>query len=165
MICRLSVVCFGVLGLSVCSAPVARADLLAIPADNGSSSAVVLRFDDRTGVFIEEFGHESEAYEGITMGPDEKMYVTSNILGYGDVYRFNRNGTYVGQFTTGDLRIPGRLTFGPDGNCYVIGGTWPESPPRWQILRYNAVSGAFMNYFITNAGTPVDLAFGRDGQL
>src|SRR5438876_1893499 len=68
--------------------PALRADLLVIPADNGASSATVFRFDDRTGALIDEFGHESEGYEGIVQGPDEKIYVTSNILGYGDVYRF-----------------------------------------------------------------------------
>src|SRR5438132_4220042 len=155
-----SVILFGVI-----SAVPMRGDLLAIPADNGNSSPAVLRFDERTGAFINQFGHETEGYEGIALSRDGKIYVTSNILGYGDVHHFNRDGQYQGGFTNGNLRTPGRLAFGPDGNCYVLGSSWPNTPERWQILRYNGATGLFKDTFITNAGMPRDLAFGTDGRL
>ena len=158
-------VSFAAAAVCMLSVSALRADLLVIPADNGLSTPVVLRFDDRTGAFIDYFGHESEGYEAITQGPDEKIYVTSNTLGYGDIYRFNRNGTYLSNLTGPALRTPGALAFGPDGNCYVIGSTWPESPARWEIWRYNGTTGVVMNNFVTNAGAPRHLAFGRDGHL
>src|SRR5881394_1851797 len=114
------------------------ADLLVIRADNGQTSPVVLRLNDRTGALIDEFGHESEAYEGLALSGDGHVYVTSNILGYGDVYRFDRNGQFLGALTNGTLRTPGKLAFGPDGNCYVIGSNWPESTEKIGILRYNS---------------------------
>ena len=155
-----SVILFGAI-----SAVPMRGDLLVIPADNGNSSPAVLRFDERTGAFINQFGHETEGYEGIALSRDGKIYVTSNILGYGDVHHFNRDGQYQGGFTNGNLRTPGRLAFGPDGNCYVLGSSWPNTPERWQILRYNGATGLFKDTFITNAGMPRDLAFGTDGRL
>jgi DNA-binding beta-propeller fold protein YncE len=146
----------------VCPTP---ADLLVIRAANGQSSPVLLRFDAGTGALINKFGELSEGYPGMTLGPDEKIYVTSNVLGEGAVYRFSRDGRFLGQFGNATLRTPGRLAFGPDGNCYVIGSNWPQSPAVWQILRYNRITGEFIDAFVTNAGVPRDLAFGPDGKL
>src|SRR5882762_5151567 len=93
---RGSVVCGCAMAASILCGSSVRADLLVIPADNGSTSPVVFRFHDQTGALLSEFGHESEGYEGMTLGPDEKIYVTSNTLGYGDIDHFNRQGQYVG---------------------------------------------------------------------
>jgi sugar lactone lactonase YvrE len=150
--------------LNLLSSSTAVADLLVIRADNGQTSPVVLRLNDRTGAFIDEFGHESEAYEGLALSGDGQIYVTSNTLGYGDVYRFDRSGQFLGQLTNGTLRTPGNLTFGPDGNCYVIGSNWPESPEKMEIIRYNS-AGLFLGNFVSDAGSPQALAFGPDGWL
>ena len=70
-----------ILAIWVLSRTEVQADLLVIPADNGYTAGVVLRFDERTGAFITSFGHNSEAFEGIQIGPDGKVYVASNTLG------------------------------------------------------------------------------------
>jgi DNA-binding beta-propeller fold protein YncE len=142
-----------------------QADLFVIRAANGQTSPVLLRFDAGTGALIDKFGELSEGYPGMAVGPDEKIYVTSNVLGEGAVYRFSRDGRFLGQFGKATLRTPGRLAFGPDGNCYVIGSNWPQSPAVWQILRYNKTSGALIDSFVTDAGAPRDLAFGPNGNL
>ena len=143
----------------------AHAELLVIPSDNGYTTPSVLRFDERTGTFIDQFGQESEGYEGMAQGPDNKIYVTGNTLGSGDVYRFNRNGQYLGPFTGAGLQTPGGLTFGPDTNCYVLCSNWPQSPSVQQVWRYNGLTGAFMDKFILDAGAPRALLFGPDDLL
>jgi outer membrane protein assembly factor BamB len=158
-------VCLVALIVGVGGTTRAKGELLVI----GKFSRQILRFDDRTGALVSEFSHETEGFEGLSLGPDGKIYVTSNTLGYGDVYQFNRNGIYLGTFANTNLRTPGELTFGPDGNLYVIGSTWPDSPGLWQILRYNGTNGQFMDYFVpasidrTNQLTA--LGFGADGNL
>jgi outer membrane protein assembly factor BamB len=158
-------ICLAVVISAVSEPATARGELLVI----GKVSRQIIRFNDNTGALISEFSYETEGLEGLTLGADGNLYVTSNTLGYGDVYRFNRNGFYLGTFAGTHLRTPGGLTFGADGNLYVIGSTWPDSPALWQILRYNGTNGAFLDYFIpasadrTNQFTA--LAFGADGNL
>jgi DNA-binding beta-propeller fold protein YncE len=141
-----------------------HADLLVVPQDSGAPAVAVFRFNDVTGAFIDSFGHDTEGFTGLTVGPDGKIYVTSNTLGYGDVYRFNHNGQYLGGMTNGSLGQPGKLTFGPDGNCYVIGSS-NASQSATRILRYNGTNHLFMDCFIADAGRPRDIAFGKDGHL
>ncbi|PYJ94924.1 MAG: hypothetical protein DME23_24645 [Verrucomicrobia bacterium] len=173
----LSVAC----GIALCisAGSVARADLLVTSriryysTNYSNGNRIILRFDDRTGALINQFGYDTESFAGMTVGPDERIYVTSNIIGWGDVYRFTRNGKFLGGFDTHTptggtatyLIQPGNLTFGPDGNCYVIGSGSLFGPDRGLILRYDGVTRAFNDYFVTNAGAPGDLAFGREGHL
>jgi len=143
---------------------VARADLLVVPEDNGAPTVAVFRFDETTGAFVDSFGHETEGYAGIAVGPDGKIYVTSNTLGDGDVFCFNHAGQYLGGVTNGNLGQPGKVTFGPDANCYVIGSS-NATQSATSILRYNGATHQFMDYFVPDAGQPRDLAFGKDGRL
>src|SRR5581483_9533907 len=140
---------------------IARADLLVVPEDNGAPTVAIFRFDDATGTFIDTFGYRTEGYAGVTVGPDGKIYATANTLGYGDVFCFNHAGQYLGGVTNGNLGQPGKLVFGPDGNCYVIGSS-NAFQSATAILRYNGASHVFMDEFIPDAGQPRDLAFGKD---
>ena len=170
----LSVAC----GIALCisAGSVARADLLVTSrihyysTNYSNGNRIILRFDDRTGALINQFGYLTEGFMGMTVGPDERIYVTSNIMGWGDVYRFSRAGAFLGKFAFDRLALPGNLTFGPDGNLYAIGtAAILENPLRYQIPQYNGSTGTFMDYFVApgSGGTRfmVDLAFGRDGRL
>src|SRR5439155_25926171 len=128
---RVSVACGIELWFSSVSA--ARADLLVLAAN-----PKVWLFDDHTGTLMNRFEGIGgiggpETLEGISIGPDGNVYVTGNTLGWGDVYRFTRNGQFMGRFAT-DLPGGGRmthlvalgyLTFGTDGNFYFLGGSSP----------------------------------------
>jgi DNA-binding beta-propeller fold protein YncE len=143
---------------------VVRADLLVVPEDSSAPTVAVFRFNDTTGAFIDSFGYQTEGYAGITIGPDGRIYVTSNTLGDGDVVCFNHAGQYLGGVTNGNLGQPGKLAFGPDGNCYVIGSS-NAFQSATAILRYNGTNHLFMDCFIPDAGQPRDLAFGKDARL
>ena len=162
---RLPLFCFFAATLGLFFGTAARADLWVIPSDNGSTTPGIFRFEDRTGAFLDQFGPDSEGYEGMAKGPDDKIYLAGNTLGYGDVSRFNLNGQYLGHFTGASLRTPGALTFEADGDCYVLCSNWPQTPSLQQIWRYHGTTGAFKDVFITDAGDARALRFGRDGHL
>ena len=132
------------------SVSAARADLLVLAAN-----PTVWLFDDHTGTLMNGFEGIGgiggpETLEGMSIRPDGNVYVTGNTLGWGDVYRFTRNGQYMGRFATvlpdgakaTYLYQPGNLTFGPDGNCYVLGGSSLPGAVGDRILRYN-LDGTF----------------------
>jgi outer membrane protein assembly factor BamB len=111
---------------------------------------------------------DTEGFYGVTLGPEGVIYATGNTLGYGTIYRFERNGQLLGPLQAEHLRTPGNLKIGPDGLLYVIGTTWPETPARGQVLRYNARTGAFIDVFVApenGSELPTDLAFGPDKNL
>jgi hypothetical protein len=117
---------------------------------------------------------------GIAFGPDingdtvPEVYVSS--FNSDEVMRYNGvTGAPLGiagnptsaVFVTralGGLDNPEFLTFGPDGNLYVV------SSPTNQVFRYNSTTGALINVFVTasnNGGLahPLAAVFGPDGNL
>lgn len=144
-----------------------QADLLVI-RPGGTGRTALLQFRDRNARLVETLNADTEGFYGATLGPDGAIYATGNTLGYGTVYRFNSSGEPLGRFAGANLKTPGNLKFGPDGNLYVIGSTWPDNPAQGLVLRYDGATGAFIDVFLAveNAGGSLtDLAFGRDGQL
>jgi outer membrane protein assembly factor BamB len=151
-----------------------RADLFVLQPGNGSGAIAVFRFDEKSGAFLNQFSAETEGFAGITKGPDNRIYVTSNILGLGDVYRFTADGQFMGKFVHGgNLTIPGPLVFGPDGNLYVGSIVFPGSPNQpagaGQILRYNGANGSFLDTFVSpgsgGLSNPVQIVFCRNGVM
>lgn len=93
-----------------------------------------------------------------------ELLVTS--YGAGDsVFRYApTTGAFLQEFATADgLNNPIDVIVGPDGNLYV------SSEISDQVLRYNAVTGTFIDVFVAaNAGglnSPGGMAFGPDGNL
>ena len=142
----------------------ARADLLVL-RPGGTGRTALLQFRDRNAQLVETLHADTEGFYGATLGPGGSIYATGNTLGYGTVYRFNSSGELLGRFAGVNLKTPGNLKFGPDGNLYVIGSTWPENPAQGLVLRYDGATGAFIDVLVAHAGGLTDLAFGRDGQL
>jgi sugar lactone lactonase YvrE len=70
---------------------------------------------------------------------------------------------------SGDLARPRGLIFGPDANLDGAQDLYVASADTDAILRYDGVTGAFIDAFVTSGSggldSPVDLAFGPDGNL
>lgn len=157
--------CLG-LTLSLFALPT-RADLLVIRPGNSGAHTAVLRFQESDGRYVSEFSADTEDFDGITVGPDNHVYVTGNTLGYGEVFRFTSAGVAMGKWASQNLTVPAGLKFGPDGNLYVASIVFPDSATRGQVLRYNGANGHFMDAFLPPAlgglANPVDLLFGDNG--
>lgn len=135
---------------------------------SGSSSRNVVRYDLRTGVFIDEFvpfeGGGMNSPQELAFGPDGHLYV----LDFNKrVLRFDgQTGAYLGDFVDGvaaGLNQPRHLTFGPDGNLYV------SNYEGRNVIRFDGTTGAFIDEFVP-AGSgglapPRGLVFGPDNNL
>jgi outer membrane protein assembly factor BamB len=149
--------------------------LASLPAAAQSSEYIVidagkdhvLRYEASTGVFLNELippgsGGLNTA-QGITVGPDSNLYVSS--WATGSIKRYDRTtGAYLGDFVTpgsGGLSNPDQVIFGPDGNLYV------SDRFSARVLRYDGKTGASLGTFVNDArlGGFVAFTFGPDGRL
>lgn len=80
-----------------------------------------------------------------------------------DVLRYDaQTGAFQSVFATGGgLVSPFGITFGPDGDLYVVSNSTNE------VLRYDGSTGAFKSIFVTGAElqNPYGLVFGPSGDL
>jgi len=64
---------------------------------------------------------------------------------------------------SGGLFTPIAMAFGPDGNLYITGGTFPG---QVGVRRYNATTGAFIDFFVnTGIDYALGMGFGPDNNL
>lgn len=83
---------------------------------------------------------------------------------FGAVRRFDNNGVFLGNFTSGGPQLdgPAAVQFGPDGNLYVLSGS--ET-----VIRYHGTTGVFIDVFIPTNFMGIedakDMIFGPDGNL
>jgi len=141
-----------------------------------SSTNSVLRYDGQTGAFLGVFvalgsGGLTQP-SSLTFGPDGNLYVAST--NGNDVLRYNgatgapmpasgQTGAIFVPVSSGSLEQPAGLAFGPDGNLYV------SSSGNDDVLRYNPLTGAFVNPFLAGGPgglhLPGELLFRPDGNL
>ena len=96
--------------------------------------------------------------EHLAVDSNANIYVTN--AGSKDLSQFDSNGNFLGRFITagsGGLGQPGCLTIGPEGDIYIC------STDTDQVLKYDGVSGAFLDVFVETAAgglnQPVSLVF------
>jgi sugar lactone lactonase YvrE len=146
-------------------------DLVVASFDSNS----VLRYSGDSGAFIDTMvpkasGGLSQPF-AVLFGPhDHDLYVSSGFSGGPGhdkaILRYDSaTGAFLDTFADDThLTSPRGIIFGPDGNLYVADGDGSG-----RIVRYNGVSGAFMNEFVSIVGNgglahPQGLVFGPDGR-
>jgi len=128
----------------------------------GDGVGGIYRYNGETGEYMDVFiPHLSGGLGNVAsleFRGDGYLYVT----GLGSrVFRFDAiTGDPVDVFASGGgLRRAGDLEFGLDGNLYVV------SVLTGQILRYDGVTGAFMDEFVGGLDWPGRLRLGPDGNF
>jgi DNA-binding beta-propeller fold protein YncE len=109
------------------------------------------------------------AFFDVAFGPDGNLYAS----GRGAVMRFDIvTGDSLGDFTHGHtLAEVHAIAFGSDGLLYVTNYDSCVSGPNGctgshsEIVRFDAVTGEFIDLFADNIPLPWDLAFGPGGSL
>ena len=131
----------------------------------------VLRYDDKTGEFIDTFIPENanglDGLSGMKIGPDRLLYVIS--IRTDSILRYNHlTGAIIDTFITDDtLDFIEDLTFGSDGNLYLSSLSREQS--RNKVARYDGKTGAFIDNFVApgsgGISGPVGIDFGEDKNL
>jgi hypothetical protein len=140
---------------------------LYVSSGHDPETSAILRFDRRTGAFIDVFasGHGLHRPYGMVFGPDGLLYVSS--FRSDQLLRFDATtGEFVDVFATGDgapggLNGPNGLVFGPDGKLYAstegsVRGEFPGLPS--EVLRFDVTTGV-SSVFIAQP-TPSPSSFG-----
>ncbi len=131
----------------ICGAERAVAQVLLVPSVDGStaSNGRVTRYNGDTGEFLDLlFGPIDDQINALALGPDGLLYVsTQSPQNTGNILRINaKTGQFIDTFIA-DINTPLEMTFGPDGNFYVVksGGN------LFQIRRYDGTTGDFIDVF------------------
>ncbi len=117
------------------------------------------RYDAATGAPLGDFAGPASGLDGpmgMTYGPDGLLYVAN---WFGDVLRFEADGTLVDAFATANLDMATDLVFGPDGDLYVANRNGAGA-----VRRYDGTTGAYEADVVTLSGA-YGLVFGADGLM
>jgi sugar lactone lactonase YvrE len=143
------------------SVDVARAQPYVIVSSDVTDSVPMY---DLSGNFVrnlvEPGGGGLDSPQGIAVGPDGNVYVSSAVNDR--VLRYAPDGTPLGAIIDpGRLDRPWYLTFGPDGNLYV------SSSATNRVLCYHGTTGAFLRMAAFGGGlaAPDGLSFDADGNM
>lgn len=138
----------------------------------------IVAYDLKSGTFLGEFIAAGTgglmSPDGLVMGPDSMLYISSGLNeahdGQGILKFHPKTGKFLGRFThfeNDEISIlrPYGLAFGPDGHLYVASFRSDE------ILRFDGKTGGFMDFFAKGAGKenglngPNGLFFTPEGKL
>jgi DNA-binding beta-propeller fold protein YncE len=120
----------------------------------------VLRYDGKTGAFIDAFVPPDPARNGglqrtagLAFGPDGDLYVSSgDLMPKGSVLRYDgKTGAFKSIFVApGKPDEPFGVVFGPDGDLYVgmAGGSARGATGDGSVMRYDSKTGELMNAFV-----------------
>jgi streptogramin lyase len=138
---------------------------------NSLGDGVIVRFDGRTGAFLDTFVSDNQTALTIPtsakFGPDGDLYVTSmQYLGTGGgVFRYNgKTGvekTNLMAYGAGGVTAPMDLVFAADGNVYMSDG-------NVGVVRFKADTGESLGVFAPpteGSHSGLRLAIGEDGKL
>jgi len=154
---------FSIVGFVFTVAPFAHGEVIYV---SSLGTHGVLRYDDATGAFIDEF---ISAGSGGLNQPHGILERCDDILvasfGTDSVLRYDRaTGSFIDVFISAatGLDNPVYMRYGPDGRIYI------SSQGSDEVLRYS-FDGTFVDAFVT-AGSggldgPSGFAFGPDGRL
>jgi hypothetical protein len=157
---------------------------------NTNLSGEILRFNGTTGTFDSKLVASSDRDapffpQGIVRGgPNNSFYVAdvgikNQCANQGNIKEYSATGAFLGDLDDHRVSIPFHprgVVFGPDGLLYVsaIGCLDPTDPHfdpvAGYILRFNAITRAFVDVFTSNAAVsdlhrPEGLVFDRTGNL
>jgi len=133
----------------------------------------VVKFTPGAGFTTFAEGGTLDGPDGLTLGKDGRLYVSSEKGG--QILRYDLAGNYLGVFATGSPlgapnAGPSGTVFGPDGNLYVAQhDTNPVATTNGMVLRYNGTTGAFIDQVVPEhsggLSGPVGVAFTSNGRL
>jgi hypothetical protein len=106
-----------------------------------SGGTRLFAYDAQTGAFASSFPYNESFLEGVTLGPDGKLWGVA--VDSKTIVRYDLSGQSLGIFAT-TQDYSDYLAFGPDGNLYVSART----SPRTTIVRFNATTSASMGTFV-----------------
>jgi hypothetical protein len=135
---------------------IARGDILVSTYDDSS----VERFDETTFApasgSIPSGANGLMVAQGVAVGPDHTIYVSSTFTG--SVQRYDVAGNFLGAFSNAALAAPSTLQFGPNGNLFVADfGTST-------VLEFEP-SGSFVGTAATVASAPGGFTWAPDGDI
>lgn len=139
--------------------------------DNNS----VLRYDEATGTFVDQFDpHNSASLKnpvGGVFGPDHNLYVSSSIFNGNsdDVLEYGgATGAFQTVFAIRNITSPRGVLFGQDGDLYVANGNSAADGDPASVERFDGKTGAFLDYFVPPSSgglaNPSYMVFGPDGK-
>jgi DNA-binding beta-propeller fold protein YncE len=144
--------------------------VLFVPNHDGgtATNGRVNRYDATSGEFVDVVvpAFPNDQIRGLTTEASSLYISVADAVNNtnGRVVRVDPFANAVTTFVvpeSGGLFSPHELTFGPDGNLYVIN----NQPGVDEVLRFDGTTGDFIDVFASGLTIPQDLAFGPDGNL
>jgi hypothetical protein len=130
------------------------------------ASNQVLRYNGSTGAFIDVVASGLSGPVGLTVGGDGSLFIASQDSD--EVLRYNASGKSVFIAAgSGGLDQPRNAVFGPDGNGDGRQDLYVSSQGTREVLRYDGVTGTFVDKFATTSlgAGPIWIGFGGDNRL